>query len=210
MRRRDANAIAMATLRRGRMDRTIMAERTQRQHAPEQDCSNARSARRLAFALGAGAFVLVAALAALPLLANRPKPAPQLQLTNIAGEAKSLAELHGRPVLVSFWSTTCAPCVAEMPALVALHRRHAGRGLTTFAVAMRYDRPDMVLDFARTRGLPFDVVLDFKGEVARAFGDPQVTPTKFLIDAHGRIVRVYVGRTDFEDLERRIAAELAG
>jgi peroxiredoxin len=192
------------------MDRTIMAEPTQRQHAPAQDCSNARPARRLALVLGACAFVLVAALAALPFLANRPRPAPQIELTDIEGEAKSLAQLHGRPVLVSFWSTTCAPCLAEMPDLVALHRRHVERGLTTFAVAMRYDRPDLVLDFARTRGLPFDVVLDFKGEVARAFGDPQVTPTKFLIDAQGRIVRVYVGGTDFEDLERRIAAELAG
>ncbi len=186
-----------------------MTERPRRQQAQAHDCSSARPARRLAFALGAGAFVLVAALAALPFLANRPKPAPQIQLTNIAGEAKSLAQLQGRPVLVSFWSTTCAPCVAEMPALVALHRRHAERGLATFAVAMRYDRPDLVLDFARARGLPFDVVLDFKGEVAREFGDVQVTPTKFLIDAQGRIVRVYVGRTDFDDLERRIAAELA-
>ncbi len=154
--------------------------------------------------------VLVAALGALPLLASRPTPAPAVTLTNTAGEVKSLAALRGRPVLLSFWSTTCAPCVAEMPALIALHRRHAGRGLTTFAVAMRHDRPDMVLDFARTRGLPFDVVLDFNGEIARDFGDPRVTPTKYLIDAQGRIVRVYVGRTDFEDLERRIAAELAG
>jgi peroxiredoxin len=192
------------------MDRTIMAERTQRQHAQSQNSSSARSARRLALAFGAGALVLVAALAALPMLASRPKPAPQVQLTNIEGEAKSLAALHGRPVLVSFWSTTCAPCVAEMPALVTLHRRYAERGLTTFAVAMRYDRPDIVLDFARTRALPFDVVLDFNGDIARDFGDPQVTPTKFLIDAQGRIVRVYVGRTDFDDLERRIAAELAG
>ncbi len=187
-----------------------MAERTQRQHAQAQDCSNARSARHLAFVLGAGAFVPVAALAALPFLANRPKPAPQVQLTNIAGEAKSLAELHGQPVLASFWSTACAPCVAEMLALVALYRRHAERGLMTFAVAMRDDRPDMVLDFARTRGLPFDVVLDFKDEIARDFGDPRVTPARYPIDAQGRIVRVYVGRTDFDDLERRTAAELAG
>jgi peroxiredoxin len=210
MRRRGATAIAVVAPHGWRMDRTIMAERTQRQHAQAQDCSNARPVRRLAFALGAGAFVLVAALATLPLLANRLKPAPQVQLTNIAGEAKSFAALHGRPVLVSLRSTTCAPCLPEMPPLVAPHRRHAERGLTTFAVAMRDDRPDMVLDFARTRGLPFDVVLDFKGEIARDFGDPRVTPAKYLMDAQGRIVRVYVGRTDFENLERRIAAELTG
>ncbi len=187
-----------------------MAERTQRQPVPVQDGSGARSARRLAFALGAGAFVLVAALAALPLLASRPTPAPDVTLTTLAGEVKSLAGLRGRPVLVSFWSTTCAPCVSETPALVALHRRHAADGLTTLAVAMPYDRPDLVLNFARTRGLPYDVVLDLTGEVARAFNEPQATPTKFLIDPDGRIVRTYVGFTDFDDLSRRIAAMRPG
>jgi peroxiredoxin len=169
-----------------------------------------RGARRLALGLAATALLLVAMLAALPFLASRPRPAPDVVMTTIGGEVRHLAQLGGKPVLVSFWSTTCAPCMAEMPSLIALHRRFEAAGLTTLAVAMPYDRPDMVLNVARTRGLPFDVVLDFKGEVAGAFNDPQATPTKFLIDPSGQIVRTYVGFTDFDDLSRRIAAMLPG
>lgn len=167
-------------------------------------------ARRIAVGLAAAALLLLAMLAALPIAANRPRPAPDVVMTNVRGEAKSLPELAGRPVLISFWSTTCSPCMAEMPALIALHRRFEPLGLTTLAIAMPYDHPERVLGFARSRALPFDVVIDSDAGVSRAFGGPQSTPTKFLIDPGGRIVRIYVGSTDFEDLSRRIAAMLSG
>lgn len=179
---------------------------TEARSAQSAGPAEARGMQRLALVLAAAALLLVAMLAAMPFLASRPRPAPDVTMTTLAGDTRDLASLRGRPVLVSFWSTTCAPCVAETPSLVALHRQHAADGLVTLAVAMPYDRPDLVLNFARTRGLPYDVVLDVKGEVSRAFDDPQATPTKFLIDPNGQIVRTYVGFTDFDDLSRRIAA----
>lgn len=160
--------------------------------------------------LAAAAIILVAGLAALPFFANRPRAAPPVTLATLNGEVQTLAALRGGPVLVSFWSTTCAPCVAETPAMKALHEHFAARGLRTFAVAMAQDRPDQVVHFARTRGLPFEVVLDVNGQLARAFNDTQTTPTKFLIDRDGRIIRTYVGSTDFDDLVRRIESALAG
>lgn len=177
-------------------------------HGASQDAS--RPARRLALVLAGVAVLLIGMLAALPFLASRPRPAPEVAMTNIQGEARSIAALSGRPVLVSFWSTTCSPCMAEMPALIALHRRFESAGLTTLAVAMPYDHPGMVLDFARSRALPFDVVIDADGSVSRAFKDPQVTPTKFLIDPSGQIVRIYAGSTRFDDLSQRIADMLGG
>jgi peroxiredoxin len=113
-------------------------------------------------------------------------------------------------VLVSFWSTSCGTCLTEMPALVDLHRRYGPLGLRTFAVAMSHDRPETVASFARTRGLPFEVVFDETGAVARGFSDTQVTPTKFLIDGSGNIVRIYAGFTDFADLRQRIEGALGG
>jgi peroxiredoxin len=166
--------------------------------------------RRLTVLLALAFLALVGGLAALPFLASQPRPAPDLALATTTGEAPRLASLRGRPVLVSFWSTTCATCLAETPSLIALHQRFEARGLRTFAVAMSHDRPDQVLHFARTRGLPFEIVLDPAGEVARQFNDTQTTPTKFLIDPDGNIVRVYAGFTDFGDLQRRIESMLAG
>ena len=153
---------------------------------------------------------LIAGLAALPFLASQPRPAPELVMTTIGGEVTALSSLRGQPVLVSFWSTSCGTCLTEMPALVALHQRYGPQGLRTFAVAMSHDRLEQVTSFARSRRLPFEIVLDETGAVARGFNDTQVTPTKFLIDGSGTIVRVYAGITDFADLQRRIEGALGG
>ncbi len=165
--------------------------------------------RWLALGLGLAALVLVAALAALPWLASRPQPAPEVQLQTIAGERTTLGALRGDGVLVSFWSTTCEPCMAEMQDKMALHRELAPRGLKTYAVAMRQDRPDMVIAMAQRLGMPFEIALDLQGDVAKAFNNTEVTPTKFLVDRQGRIIKRYVGSTDFPALKREIEAALA-
>jgi peroxiredoxin len=60
--------------------------------------------------------------------------------------------------------------------------------------------------FARSRALPFGVVIDLTGEVAAAFGPVDATPTTVLIDRRGREVARWVGPTDFDALDRRLAA----
>jgi thiol-disulfide isomerase/thioredoxin len=172
--------------------------------------ADVRRTRRLVGVLGGGALLLTAAFAAMPWLATRPRPAPDVQFTLLDGTQPSIADLRGRAVLVSFWSTTCAPCMAEMPTLIDFHRRNAVHGLMTIAVAMKHDRPDMVLGMSQRRQFPFDVALDVQGEVAQAFFRTEVTPTKYLIDPHGNIVRTHVGRTDFADLQKRIDGLLLG
>ncbi|MFN9187543.1 MAG: TlpA disulfide reductase family protein, partial [Betaproteobacteria bacterium] len=100
-----------------------------------------RAVRWLAMSLGGLAFAIVASLAALPFLATRPVAAPAVTLQTVQGDRTPLADLRGEVVLVSFWSTTCAPCMNEMPEKIALHRALAPRGLKTYAVAMQHDRP---------------------------------------------------------------------
>ena len=169
-----------------------------------------RRTRRLVALFGGGALLLAAGFGAMPWFVTRPRPAPDVQFTLLNGSQPHLADLRGRIVLVSFWSTTCAPCMQEMPTLIDFHRRNAAAGLTTIAVAMKHDRPDLVLGVAQRRALPFDVALDVQGEIAHAFFRTEVTPTKYLVDPQGRIVRTHVGRTDFADLQQRIDALRAG
>ncbi len=132
------------------------------------------------------------------------EPAPAVSYTLLDGRQGSTEALRGKVVLVNFWATTCSVCVAEMPQLVATHHRFKERGYDTVAVAMRYDPPALVARFAASRQLPFGVAIDNTGEIARGFGDVEFTPTSYLIDQRGQIVKRYVGTPDFAALHALI------
>ena len=131
--------------------------------------------------------------------------APDVAYTLLDGTAGRTSALRGQVVLVNFWATSCGPCVKAMPALVATHREFAGRGLQTLAVAMQYDAPASVSHFAQTRQLPFGVVIDHTGTVARAFGNVRVTPTTFVIDKRGAIAQRSVGESAGPRLQALLA-----
>ena len=163
--------------------------------------------RRPAAILGA---VLAASIAvALLLLYERPSVAPSVTFTTLAGERVTSVDLRGKVVLVNFWATTCAVCARELPRVIETYRAYAPRGFEVIAVAMPYDRPDWVADYAKRRDLPFRVALDYDATINAAFGGVEATPTSFLIDKQGRIIRRIVGAPDFDRLRARIEAELA-
>ena len=112
-------------------------------------------------------------------------------------------------MLVNFWATSCVTCVKEMPQIVDTHRKYQPRGYETLAVAMSYDPPAYVASFAQSRQLPFGVVIDNTGAIAKAYGDIQLTPTTFLIDKKGAIVKRYVGEPDFAALHGLVEKLLA-
>jgi peroxiredoxin len=133
-----------------------------------------------------------------------PLPAPDVHYTLLDGRKATFSSLRGHVVLVNFWSTDCAPCVAEMPQLAATWRKYSPRGFETLAVSMSYDPPFAVSRFAETRALPFGVVIDNTGEIAHRFGDVRFTPTTVLIDKRGDIVGRWVGSPDMQALDARI------
>jgi peroxiredoxin len=136
-------------------------------------------------------------------------PAPNFSYTLLDGERSSTASLRGKVVLVNFWATSCTTCVQEMPALINTHRKYRERGFETLAVAMSYDPPAHVSNFAQTRQLPFGVVIDNTGAIAKAFSDVRLTPTTYLIDKRGAIVKRYVGEPNFGELHTLVEKLLA-
>ncbi len=136
-------------------------------------------------------------------------PAPQFGYTLLDGAKGHTDALRGKVVLVNFWATSCVSCVKEMPQIAATHERFRARGFETLAVAMSYDPPAYVANFAQTRKLPFGVVIDNTGAIAKAFNDTQITPTSFLLDKRGGIVKRYVGEPDFAELHGLVEKLLA-
>ncbi len=151
---------------------------------------------------------LVVAAVAVYLVTGRAA-APASTFVLLDGSTRTTADLKGKVTLVNFWATSCVTCVAEMPQIIATHEKYQARGYQTMAVAMSYDPPAYVVNFAQSRKLPFGVAIDNTGAVAKAWGDVQLTPTTYIVDKRGEIVKRYVGAPDFAELHQLIEKLLA-
>ena len=129
-------------------------------------------------------------------------PAPDSHFVMLDASSKTIADYQGKVVLINFWATSCTTCVAEMPDLIKTFEKHRSKGFYTIAVAMQYDPPSYVVNFAQSRNLPFDVAIDNTGKIAQAWGQVQLTPTTFIVNKKGQIVKRYVGTPDFKELDR--------
>lgn len=162
--------------------------------------------KRVFYAAAAAALLAIGAVAYLGSAANAAPPSTFVLLD---GSSKTTADLKGRVTLVNFWATSCTTCVAEMPRIIGTYDKYHAQGFDTVAVAMSYDPPSYVVNFAQTRKLPFKVAIDNTGAVAKAWGDVQLTPTTFLVNKRGEIVKRYVGEPDFAELHQLIEKLLA-
>ena len=149
------------------------------------------------------------AIATLALAACGKSEAPASTFVLLDGSSQTTADMKGKVTLVNFWATSCTTCVAEMPQIVATYDKFKDKGYDTIAVAMQYDPPSYVVNFAQTRKLPFKVAIDNTGKVAEAWGDVKLTPTTYIVDKQGQIVKKYVGAPNFDELHKLIEKLLA-
>lgn len=157
----------------------------------------------------AGMSLVVAAIVIAAYFAIWQVPeAPQVQFKTLAGEKISTSDLRGKVVLVNFWATSCVTCMAEMPRIIETFNKYKAQGFETVAVAMDYDPPNYVLAYAQQKQLPFKVALDVDGSVAKSFGNVRLTPTTFIIDKRGRVIKQYLGEPDFAQLHALLEAKL--
>jgi len=130
--------------------------------------------------------------------------APEIKFTTLDNRPLTLQSLKGKPVLVTFWATSCTGCIKEIPHLIELHNKLSAKGLTIIGVTMAYDPPNHVTELVKRRKLPYTIAMDIDGSVSRAFGNIKLTPTTFLISPDGRIVLKKIGDLDMASLTTRI------
>lgn len=135
-----------------------------------------------------------------------PRPVPAFTLRGLEGSSDvpfaSLAS--GKTVLIDFWATWCAPCVAAMPRLQKLHQKHAAKGFAVVGVSID-EQHDAARRLARQKKLAYPVFLDATATPAWSVFHVRAIPAMFLVDAQGRIVRQWLGKADLSEVEREVA-----
>ena len=117
------------------------------------------------------------------------------------GGELALASLRGKPLLINFWATWCAPCVREMPLIDRFHREYGPRGWQVLGLAI--DRPAPVAEFlARVKvGFPIGLAGLDGMDLLHSLGNAQGgLPFTVVINAAGQLAQRKLGETSFDEL----------
>lgn len=159
-------------------------------------------------AVSATLLLATAAAIWLWLASSFAQAAPNVIFQTLKGESIRLEELRGKPVLVSFWATSCQSCLEEMPHLAQLYSDLHPAGFEIVAVAMSYDPPNRVLELTEALRTPYKISLDIDSSIATAFGEVDLTPSTFLVDPAGQIVLHKLGALDLPALRKQVSSYL--
>jgi peroxiredoxin len=132
-----------------------------------------------------------------------PQTAPPIAARDLHGQPFSLASFRGTPVMVNFWSVTCAPCLLETPLLQTAYTTYQGLGLVGID---SQDTAAEMADWETRFGLTYPLIHD-DGTLADAY-QIRGLPTTFFIGADGVIDRVVYGPIDKNTLDAELAALL--
>lgn len=131
---------------------------------------------------------------------------PTFSLPDLDGQSKTPDDFLGKPLIVNFWATWCAPCRKEMPELMALHRE---RGDEVQVVGIAMDLESDVQRFIDEMGIRYPILIvgDLAGvELISEFGNPSgMLPYTVFVDADGAIRRSHLGPITLEQVEQALS-----
>jgi thiol-disulfide isomerase/thioredoxin len=152
-----------------------------------------RSARR---------FLVLAATLALVAVACGPtiqteedsrigQKAPEFTLPDFEGRPVSLSHYQGKVIVLDFWASWCAPCVAELPVFQDLHERYNGKGFEVVGVNLSDQNPD-IGGFLKEKNIHYTNLVG-NDSIEKLYGPITGYPTTFIIDRNGTIREHFVG-----------------
>jgi len=128
---------------------------------------------------------------------------PEWTFTDIHGRKHSLADYHGKNIMMVFWATWCPPCNVEIPHLKELREKISENDLAIIAISN--EDPRTVKSFARQKLLNYTTV-SYQPKVPRPFSQVRSIPTAFYIDRQGKIRLITAGVVPSEDMKRILRA----
>ena len=136
------------------------------------------------------------------------KPAPAFTLVNLEGKKVSLSDYKGRPVVVNFWATWCAPCKLEMPWFQEFRTKYSGQGFEILGIAEDDAPKDEIEKTAKKVNVTYPILLT-DGKVAPAYGGVDQLPTSFYINRKGVVVTETIGLASKDEVEANIKSLVA-
>jgi thiol-disulfide isomerase/thioredoxin len=135
-----------------------------------------------------------------------PERRPDITLADRDGKQRALSEWDGKPLVINFWATWCAPCRREIPMLNTLAREHRDQGVEVIGIAV--DFRDDVLQYLQKMPIDYTVLIGEQDgmDAARAFGMETIgLPFTAFTDSAGRIATVHVGELHHAEAEAILA-----
>ncbi len=130
------------------------------------------------------------------------RPAPAISLTDLASKEVTLESFRGKPVLINFWATWCAPCREQMPRIQEAHRAFADKGLVVLGINSG-ETPDVAKKYIEEKQYTFPVFLDRDKSVGNKLSVSSI-PVLFLIDKEGTVRLHVVGYSSNFDLKEEL------
>ncbi len=122
-----------------------------------------------------------------PVPALQGKIAPAFTLVDLDGKKVSLAQFKGKPVMVNFWATWCAPCKLEMPWLEEFHQKYGPSGLVILGIAADDAGKTVIANTAKKLGVTYPILLA-DGTVQTAYGGVDYMPESFYVGRDGKVM----------------------
>jgi thiol-disulfide isomerase/thioredoxin len=138
---------------------------------------------------------------------ENPQPATDVPFQNGKGDAVTLADYHGKVVVVNLWATWCAPCIREMPTLDTLQSELGGDDLHVIAMSQDREGEPIARPFMETNEWSnLDLYVAPNLAFARA-AEVKGLPTTLIIDKQGREVARLQGTAEWDSAEVRSVLE---
>jgi peroxiredoxin len=134
-------------------------------------------------------------------------PAPELQLSDLGGQAFALSDFAGQMVLVNNWAIWCPPCKAELPDLNDFYLKYKDQGFVIIGIEAG-SPPAEVAAYVEQTGLSFPIWVDPQELALDAFMNFSL-PSSYLVDRTGQIRLAWTGAISYEMLEKHVAPLLS-
>ncbi|MDP2828202.1 MAG: TlpA disulfide reductase family protein [Sulfuricellaceae bacterium] len=125
---------------------------------------------------------------------------PPLALKDLAGKTHKLEDYRGKVVMVQFWATWCAPCLKEMPSMMRLEKKLAGKPFAILAINMGESEKDVKTFLDTKIKADFPILMDPDAQAIGAW-KVFVAPSTFIVDPKGSIRHTLQGGAEWDEAE---------